>query len=97
MHLAPPLSSKTKNQHAIRSLQSKTIIGSLPGKAITKLAPKSMKNSKFIKGSSAAANQIVPMAGVHLYGQYKTNQEMDNIAKSLEQSQTVPEYDPNEI
>jgi len=70
---------------------------SLPGKAITKLAPKSMKNSKFIKGSSAAANQIVPMAGVHLYGQYKTNQEMDNIAKSLEQSQTVPEYDPNEI
>jgi hypothetical protein len=70
---------------------------SLPGKVVTKLAPKSIQNTKFIKGTAAAANQVVPMAGVHFYGQYKTNQEMENIAKSLEQSETKPIYDPNEI
>lgn len=69
----------------------------LPGKGITKLAPASMKNTKFIKGSSAAANQIVPMAGVHMYGQYKMNQEMENISKSLEKSKITPEYNIDEI
>lgn len=70
---------------------------SLPGKAIEKLAPASLKGTKSLDAISAAANVIVPTAGLHLYGAHSAEQQYNQLADALEDSSIEPIYDINQI
>lgn len=70
-----------------------------PGKAVEKIAGKVGANTsgKAVKGTAAAANVLVPYAGVHQYAQYKQGKVEDEIATSMGSSEVQSEYDPNQI
>jgi len=69
-----------------------------PAKGVEKLAAKTMgtvaaQSSKFVKGSAAAANQIVPMAGIHAYGEYKKNKDEQEVINALKNLKIKPNWD----
>lgn len=73
-----------------------------PGKGVEKLVAKKIgadaaAKSKTVIGTAAAANQVVPMAGIHAYGEYKTNKTYDMMYKALENSNIESIYDKSQI
>ena len=64
----------------------------LPSKAIELAAPASMRGSKIIKGTGAAANQIVPMYGAHAYGEYKLKKQEEDIINKIKQNNITPDW-----
>ena len=69
----------------------------LPGKAVEKILPTSLKGTKKLSGISAAANVIVPQAAFHTFGAIYNEREYNKLAMALKNSTVVPEYDITQI